>query len=209
MPQIFSPLNLQQLLDCCSDRSSPWHELGWNEFIKRYKMFIYKRVIQRCSAWNIPRLGRSLADTVDDIVGMVFFELCKNEFQALQNFRARDDERMFRAWLATICKRMCNRYVRRPLLRAMVDDDIENLEDFYEKLESEMRWELHEFLVTELRAIGKTERDITIFQLYVLAGFSSPMIKTHPCLRALGDRVVDNVVNRIREDLRRRKDFFN
>jgi hypothetical protein len=173
------------------------------------KMFIYKRVIQRCGAWNIPRLGKSLGDAVDDIVGMVFFELCKNDFQALRNFRARDDERMFRAWLATICKRMCNRYVRSPLLRVMVDDDVENTEDFYAKLEPEIRWELHESLVKELRALRKTERDITIFQLYVLAGFSAPMIKTHPCLKTLGARVVDNVVNRIREDLRPRKKFFH
>ena len=46
------------------------------------------------------------------------------------------------------------------------------------------------------------ERDINIFHLYTWADFSEEMILFNPCFQDIGHRVVDNVVNRMRSQLK-------
>jgi hypothetical protein len=163
--------------------------------------------------WGVPRIQRQFSDFVNEIVDEVFATLYKNDCQALRGFVARDNERMFLAWLGTICERTANRSIRSLIRVRLLDEEHEELHDSLRSLDSNERWELYETIVAELRGFSKRkserrERDIHIFQLYVWADFSEPMIETHPFLKNLGARIVDNVVNRMREYLRRRRNFL-
>ena len=44
---------------------------------------------------------------------------------------------------------------------------------------------------------------INLFQFYVWSDLSQPTIQTHPCYAEIGHRVIDNVVNRLRDSLRK------
>ena len=65
------------------------------------------------------------------------------------------------------------------------------------------RWELYETVVQYLRGLAgprkrNLERDIHLFMLYNWADFSEDMIRVTPNFRSMGDRVLDNVINRLR-----------
>ena len=141
----------QELLEACSNVTSPYWEVGWREFIKRYKSFIHSKVTQRCSSWNVPRIQRQISDFVNDIVDAVYATLYKNECQALRNFTDRNNERLFLSWLATICERTANRYIRGMIKECLLDEDyesqqllLEEHEDLRERLvslESNQLWD--------------------------------------------------------------------
>jgi hypothetical protein len=212
MPQLENSPTFQQLLESCSDQASPNWERGWREFIKRYKMFIYKKVTRRCSEYRVPRLRRQLSEAVNDIVAKVYFQLYKSQCQALRDFCARDNERRFLAWLATICSRTTSRYIQDYFTMTLVDEEPEEVRDYLTALNFDARWELYEALVEKLRAIARKkrrylERDIHIFLQYVWADFPAAMMASHPCLKNIGPRVVDNIVNRMRTYLRREENF--
>jgi hypothetical protein len=210
MEKFRSSMTFQELLECCSDIASPRWEAGWREFIKRYKKFIYNKVAQRCSIWGVPRIQRQFSEFVNEIVDTVFVTLCKNDCQALRDFEARENERRFFAWLATICERTASRHIRALLKESLLDEKKEEVLRDFHSLDSGTRWELHEMVVTELRTfskrkIGNLERDIHIFQLYVLADFSETMVRAHPCLKTLSHGVVHNVIYRMRNILVQQK----
>lgn len=197
----------QELLNYCGDQSSPFWQSAWREFIKRYKSYIYNKVHSSCSTWNLPRLQRQISETVNDVVNEVFLQLIKNRCQALQDFRARDNELMFLSWLATICNRISGRYIKNFFSMAIIDGKLENSEININNIEFNKRWELYEHFIEIMRASGikkkrHLERDINIFQMYIWADFSASMISVHPCFKNVGHRVVDNVVNRMRNYLK-------
>ena len=207
-----SPFSLEELLEHCCNPASPRHETAWKEFCKRYKQFIAYRVIKRCSFWKkIARLEGQFEESVNDVIGAVLQELCKNNYHSLRSFQARDNESKFRSWLATICLRQCDRYIRPRLWESITDDRVE----YIDSLDFGFRWELYETVVQELRDLPQRkaknfERDINIFQLHVFADFPGSVIcRTHPCLRILKDHAPDVVVHRLRKHLRKRKEFLS
>ncbi len=200
-------ITLEQLLNYCSNRKSPNWERGWRLFLKKYKMYIYKVVSKRCTAWNVSRLNLQFSDVVNDIVTEIFMMLVENDAKILQSFRARDNERMFLAWLATVSNRVTTRYLQRYFSKAIVDEEMEDFHDYLKSLEPNSRWELYETIVDKIRSVSggrkrKVERDIHLFMLYNWADFSEPMIRSLPVFQDIGNRVLDNVINRIRKILR-------
>lgn len=168
---------------------------------------------QRCTSWGSLRIRRQFSDFVNEMVDAVFANLYKNDCRALRNFSARDNERMFYAWLATICDRTANRHIRAMIRDRLIEDEPAEIRDRLSGGDANGRWELYEMVVAELREFAKRptdhlERNIHLFQLCVWADFSEPMIQAHPFIRNLGPRIVDNVVSRMREFLRRRRNLL-
>jgi hypothetical protein len=165
-------------------------------------------VVRTCASWSAARLRKQLPETVDDIVSDVFMLLCENHGRVLKGFRARDNEHLFLAWLATVCRRKSSRHILRYFSSKMVEAEAGEMPDLVSSLDVERRWELYEHLVRLWRISAAKnklflERDIFIFQLYTWADFSTDMILLLPCLDRIGHRVVDNTVNRMRNSLRR------
>ena len=200
------PNTLAEILDACSDPASPHFEYAWREFLKRYKMLIYNNVIKRCKDWNVPRLRLQFNEVVDDVFGEVLIILCKNNYHALRSFKARDNERAFVYYLITTTHRAVGRYVQKHYLDSLVECEFEDVSSFSEHikyLNLDTRWQLYETIVQQLRDAAKRsranlERDIHIFHLYIFSDFDHHMITSLPCLKTIGHRVIDNVVNRVR-----------
>lgn len=212
MGQIDKELTLARLLNYCCDVKSSSHDFAWREFLQRYKMFMYKITTKSCMEFNVPRLNRQLSETVNDIIGEVFVNLCNNHFKALSDYQAVDNEKMFLAWLAIICKRTTSRNLKKYFRDLFVENDPEELHTYLNGLKLDTRWIIYDDLVTDLRACSKTNRenearDIHIFMLYKWEQFSQPMIMSHPCLRTIGHRVIEVVVARMLRCLRQQRNF--
>jgi DNA-directed RNA polymerase specialized sigma24 family protein len=199
-----SSFSLEKLLADCCDNRSPAREAAWREFLGRYKTYIYQVITHRCLSWQVSRLRRQLSDVVNDIVSEVFAIL----LNSLDQFRAVEDENKFRSWLATVANRAASRYLKREFISEMADPDLEEFQNYIHGLAFDCRWELFESVVERMRATDSIkkrhlERDINLFQFYVWADLSQAMIQVHPCYVRIGHRVIDNVVNRLRESLRK------
>ena len=200
-------MTLRDLLDACCDRNSSGWESGWREFLRRYKAFIYNCSAKSCSTWSVPRFRMQFSDAVNDVVSDVIFTLCKNDFQSLRNFIARDQEPQFLAWLSTVCRRAAGHHIRKHFTDKLIDGDFEDLRQGMGHLPFDAQWELRESVVAMLRtAWGASrhhiERDILLFQLHALAEFPVPLITVLPCFDQVGHRVIDNVAHRMRQQLR-------
>ena len=198
-----SEFSLAQIITHCSDVRSSRREAAWRQFLKRYKVFIYQVVTRRCLTWRVSRLRRQLSDVVNDIVCEVFAILCNS----LSDFREVSDEKKFKLWLATISNRAVSRYLRREFFEELAEPDLEEFQNYIHNLEYDTRWELYENIVEKLASTASSkkknlERDINIFLLYTWADLSQPMILAHPCYVDMGHRVIDNVVNRMRDVLK-------
>ena len=88
----------------------------------------------------------------------------------------------------------------------MSEVDPAEIQDLLGGLPLDNRWEIYDNMVSRLRESGSKkrnlERDINIFFIYVWADFSEDMILFNPCFSDIGHRVVDNVVNRMRKQLK-------
>jgi len=207
MEKDLNNINLNDLIELCCATHESYRDQAWMVFIKRYKMYIYNKTYSVCRSWNVQRLKGNLSDTVNDIVSEVYAQLVVNDCRALQSFLNRDNERMFLSWLGVICSRCVDRYVRKKYNESLSLNDFDLVEKYVGSLNFDKRWELYEFYIQKFRDSSKTtrknlERDINIFNLYTWGDFDSRMIKLHPCLNTLGPRVVDVVVNRMRNYLR-------
>jgi len=167
MDQFVTPLTLENLLHHCTDRSSPHWEHSWQEFIGRYKKAIYNQVVSYCSSWRLPRLKFQFSEVVDDIVNDVVYYLCRDDFKTLKSYREHDNEKRFLAWLASICNRRSGSYLRRFFIETLSDKNIDDLHDSIAGLDFDMRQELYETVVANLRlSSGKksnTRREMFIF----------------------------------------------
>ncbi|MFQ5651861.1 MAG: hypothetical protein ACE5IY_18140 [bacterium] len=199
-----------ELLSHCGNVSSPYWQGAWSEFDQRYGKFIYKKVAERCAALRPPRLKLQFSETVEDIVSEVQRTLFKDDCRAIREFRGRENENIFLAWLKQICYRGTRAYLRRHYKEYFSETNSESLDFLHTSppdLEDLNRWEVYEEIVHSLRDAAarnarNTERDINIFLLYAMGGFSAEMFKYNPLLSHLGDRVVDVVVNRVRTKVR-------
>jgi hypothetical protein len=203
-------MTLRELLDLCCDRKSSRWEQGWRELLRRYKTYIYNCSIKNCSAWNVPRFKIQFSEAVDDVVSEVIFTMCKNDFQSLRNFIAKDQEPMFLAWLATVCRRATGHYIRKYFTDRLVDGDYEDLKQYIGYIPFDEKWELRESIISMIRSVWgdsrqNAERDILLFQLHVQSDFPLSLITSLPCLENVGPRVLDNVAHRMRKQLRVRR----
>jgi hypothetical protein len=199
--------SLRNLLESCCDSRDARRESGWAEFLRRYKRYIYQVAAGTCASWSASRLRKQLSETIDDIVSDVLLLLCQNQGRVLSEFRSRDDERLFLAWLATICRRKSSRHILRFFSSKMVEMEAGELPGLFSPLDCDRRAELYEHFVEHFRSSAARnkihlERDIFIFHMRVWADFSADMIQRMPCLDGIGHRVVDNTVNRMRKVLR-------
>jgi len=198
-------LSLSELIEVCQNPGSSNWESGWRDFLKCYKDGIYNSITKRCLSWNVPRLQNQLSDVVNDIASEVFIILCKS----LGQYHEVENEQKFKVWLNTICNRAASHYLRRQFIEYMSEVDPSEMHDIIGDLNLDSRWEIYDHTVSILRkSNGKKrnlERDINIFHLYVWADFSEQMILFNPCFSNVGHRVVDNVVNRMRHQLKNEK----
>lgn len=204
MSNSFAKISLQEMLTLCIDDSSPRWEYGWQTLISRYKNYIYKIVHKRCKLWEINKTRLPLSDVVNDIVHDIFIILCQDKSRVLQRFNAKDSEKAFRAYLATISDRITRRNLKKFLYEMLVENPRELADD---PVNLEVKWQIYDHIVTQLReSAGKqehtTERNIMLFNLYVFEDFSAAMIKAVPIFKDVGHRVVDNVINRYRARLK-------
>jgi hypothetical protein len=202
---------LHELLDVCSDCASVHWESGWREFLRRYRLFVYNSVAKSCAAWNMPRLRRQFSETVNDIVSDVVLVLCRNRCRSLQNFLGRDEEKIFLAWLATVCRRAAGHHIQRYFAQMVGDGDFDEAKDYMGRLSYDARWELRETVVATLRTLSggrklNGERDILLFQLSLLADLPASLILSLPCFNQVGPRVLSNVTHRLRQRLRKQKE---
>ena len=198
--------DLKEILKHISNPNSPNYELSWRNFLRKYKNFIYHVVTKRVINWNVPRLKMQLSDVVNDIVSEIIITLYKN----ISSYRETEDEKKFLFWLTTICNRTASHFLKKQFVTSFIENEIQDIQEYYKVLQTDVRWELYESIVRDLReSSGKNkrnlERDIALFNLYTISDFSPQMIAITPCFDSIGHRVVDNVVNRTREVLNKQK----
>jgi RNA polymerase sigma factor (sigma-70 family) len=199
----FTDFKLEENLRFMGKSKSNQYEQCWRAFLKNYKNFIYHVVTKRVLTWNVPRLRMQLSDVVNDIVSEIFITLHKS----ITSFRETDDEKKFLFWLTTICNRTASHFLRKQFISTVIENEIQEIQEYYKVLQTDVRWELYENIVKDLREYsGKSkrnlERDITLFNLYTISDFSHHMIELTPCFDSIGNRVVDNVINRTRDVLK-------
>lgn len=206
-----SPPTLRQLLDYCSDPSDPCYQCGWTEFYDRFNNYVYGHVRQNCFNWNAKRLNLQLADAIQDIVFEVYEILVKNECKNLKSFIHRDDEPRFLAWLKIICRRTSVRLLTKYFPPLLENENFDSMISHIGGLDSDCTWEYYELVVKISRMATQRkflERDLIIFQLVVFGQLSKLMIKGHHCFAEMTDHNIEVAIHRIREILRKNKNFF-
>lgn len=207
MPLRSVALTLSEMLRYCGEASSPFREIAWREFNQHYGKFIYSCVAKRCRAWNVARLKLQFHEIVDDIVGKVFYELCKEDGKALRGFKNVNDEKKFHGWLAVICHRVANRFLKQKWLEFREEESAEAVSREDESMDRDVRWELYDSAVLSMRNAAKRpsdlrERNINLFLLSTFGGFSEAAIRRLSCYKDMGERVVQVEVYRLRTTLR-------
>ena len=198
-----------ELITHCGNVRSGYWQVAWNEFERKYERFIYKKIAERCAALRPPRLQLQFSETVEDILSDVKVALLKEECRSLREFRHKESEPVFLAWLKQIAFRTTRSYLRRNYKAFFSTVDAESLEFTLPSAPQTTglaRKEAFTQIVEALRRQAasnarNTERDIFIFLLYTLSEYNARMFADHPLFKGLGHRVVDNVVNRTRDRL--------
>jgi len=213
MAEIGRNTPFKELLDYCSDPDSEYWELAWKEFLRRYKNYLYKAILRRCLKFHHSRIRKQLSDIVNDIFSEVVYNLYKNDCRALKQYRARENEKVFLSFLTVICNITTLSHLKKIAVLPVLDEKPEFIQTFFQSVEKDMKWHIYEDCVTVLRQEGtgapNAERDIAIFNLYVIAGFTTAMILSLPSYSDVGDRVVDNVVYRARQCLKRNSSWYD
>lgn len=199
--------DLGTMIQHCTDRESPHWERAWSEFLSQYKRYIYKVITVKVLQWNDGRLRMQVKEVVNDIFLNVISGLVERDGKVLADFRAVENVQVFRAWLGTVSANAATRYLQKYYKERFAAEEPENFYGLLKSVDAEVRWELYESLVGELRANSgrarrNAERDIHIFMLNKFADFSFEMIDSHPSLKGIGEQVLYNVVNRLRSLLK-------
>ena len=202
------PFPLERIIKGCTDRNSLDWEWAWRYLFSYYREYIYKIIFDTCAAYA-RYFTRDKDQIIQDIFAEFCYTLCKSESRVLKSFRAIESENAFRFYLGVITKRVA----RNILLKQGIPLKPEHLKMMENELEDDrFLWELHEHLVFSIRKVHKKkdknlERNILLFTLYNLEGYTSEMIAKQPLFKELGSRVVDNVVFRIKSKLSNLEDF--
>jgi len=201
-------MSLKEMLEGCTSPDSPKWEKAWKIFFKRYKAFIQSVVVNKCNRWNTSRLGMQFKDTVEDIIPEVYVDLCRNDYRALKNFKNVHSEDKFRAYLALISARTTNRNLAKLFSDTLIDTPPEEIPEMIKTNHEFEHWELYDSIVHFLRNQAgerkrNTERDILIFMLYTWGDLDTKAVLDQPIFKDVGHRVLDNVVNRTRNLLKK------
>lgn len=199
-------ITLEQLIKQCTAFNVPRREPAWKEFLKRYKHLIIYFIERSCKQWNFARLQLQKGDVLGDILSEVFFSLNKD----LANFKNRDSEKMFIAWLQVVCNRTTGSYLKRVFKKNISAMNILDIPQSKRGHDDIILWELHEFVVETLReemprGMRNTERDINIFLLNIWYGFPPKTILEHPCYNYMSINSVELIINRVKK----KQLFFN
>lgn len=202
--KLIKNMSLEELLDTCENRTSPNFESAWTELIHRYKKYIAAIVNSEYKNWTKGRTNVDLSEITNDIISNVFLTLYNRDCEVLKRFKARNNEKVFRGYLATIAKWLSFRTLQKYIKNSIVFSD-ENNEATSEQ-DNTFSWQIFDHMVCIIRRNSTknqkfTERDILIFNLYMLEGFSPKMIETNPLFKDIGGRVVDNAVTRCKNKL--------
>jgi hypothetical protein len=198
------------------DPSSPQHQYAWREFLTRYRKMLEDTIAWRCSKWNSKALRKQISEVVDDVLGRVIEILFRKNFKALKNCKNKDNEGKFISYLRTIANNATSKYLSEYFSKIEISEndltgDESGFIDTLRGLDDDARWETYEHQVNKIysrvkRKRGNLERDIHIFWLYVWGDFEKETIVNFPCLQSSGEpHNVDNVVNRIKDLLRKNK----
>ena len=210
MPQFDPSLKLKELICLCADHNSEHCNSAWVEFMRRYKMFMYKVITKKCRQFNIARLSLDFSETVNDIVFEVFFKLNVDQCKALTDFRAVDKEKKFLAYIAIICERTASRYIKKYVEDFVITGPPDLFQAYMNNIMPDLRWMVYEDLVSDLRRQAgqrkkNAARDIHILLLRRWAELSKSTILMNPCLASLEEHTLDVVVNRMAEHLKQQK----
>ncbi len=204
---------LRDLLDRCCDTTRPERlQLAWREFYVRYNELISLSVRNTCGRYNFNRMNLQTSEVVKDMALEVYQLLCANNYRNLQNYRNRDDETAFKAWLRRVSAHRTSYLVRKFFSRTSNDQEVEVLTQHIGTLDPDTCWELFEGVVDICRANSTRdhlERDLCIFLLWVFEGFSEDMIRVHPCLGNFGPEVPRNAKYHLRKLLRENADLLD
>ncbi len=206
MPHSDEKLSLEELLEHCSDQTSGKREYAWRQLLSIYKQYMYKAISSRCLGFRLESVRRNMQTICDEVIDEVVYTLCRNDCKVLKSFRHRDKEKVFRTWLARVCNTCAWIHVQRNYITPIYYRPLDEIRPALLSINPDELSELYEEHVTVLRTCrehaGNIERDINIFKLYVWEDFTMDMLRTIPCYRDLGGRVVDDVVHRLRTCLR-------
>lgn len=203
-------MSLAELLKCCTDRNSGCWENGWREFMRRYQDFIRKSVKYNGFSIQSQRLNKQRYDAEEDAIAEVLMILMKS----LHTFYEHDNEKIFRAWLATVIRRATRSWILKEVVGKFIDKEITDFETLFAELDAFSKYEFYEYMVFLLRSgqkykSQKIERNIHIFMLNTWMSLSKPTIMGHPCFKEIQqEHFIEVIVNRMRKRLRDSEDLI-
>ncbi len=217
-------LTTEELMKRCAKR--PADEDAWQEFVRRYHHVIRGNVVKTFNLMVFREKDRHpqfYGDTIDDLVQVVYLHLVKQNSHALNRFKGKYDESIFR-YLAVISINAVRdhfreaRALRRPRITFSLDELLENageggiLRDAIcgidgEPLESrgtkKITMEEIDSALKKVVASKHRNRDILMYKLRYLDGLTLEEIRN-----ALGLEMssvgVGSILKRINDRLRRR-----
>ncbi|MFQ5649320.1 MAG: hypothetical protein ACE5IY_05205 [bacterium] len=198
----------------CYDAKSEFHERGWREFLRRYKKFMYNIIINTCRQYRVTRLNRQFSETVNDIFNEALNTLLKDDYRALRSVQAKDNEKQFLSWLAVTCHRCASANIKKYFKNSLVETDPTAFAPYMNTLSYSELWPLYEELVNDMRSSSRAsrknlERDIYLFMLYKWEQLPQPMIRTIPCFKKTGIRVIEVATARMLKYLKELRKYEN
>jgi RNA polymerase sigma factor (sigma-70 family) len=193
-----------ELVKACID--SPSDHPIWLEFYQRFSSLV-KRYVER--AWH--RCGQPYEiDTLEDLLQDVYLSLVKNDYQALRQFHGSTDQ-SFLAYLAIICANIVRDYLRKQLIarRNAVAFSLEmelaeaEFSQFDCLITDNTQIELRIYVAQLIKKVqplwkdGNRSRDLSLFKLHIIAGFTMAELAT---IKELGLRAtsINRIISRIR-----------
>lgn len=182
--------------------------------MRRYEKVLENTIAWRCYNWNSKALKKQISDVIDTVKSAVLLILCKDDFRVLKNFRHKDNEKRFIAYLRMIATNETGRHLKKNFPRELIPEEElsggeneENLLDTLRGMDEQSRWEIYEHVVAHFyegskKTRGNLDRDIQMFWLYLWGELDNQMIVSIPCLRGMDAHNVDVVVSRMRKILR-------
>lgn len=209
-------MSFEELFEHLINPASPRHQWAWKEFLQRYREVIREAIKWRCYRWNSKMLRKQVGDVINDVEMRVFEILFKDGFKALRDFRQKDSENKFIAWLRQISSRAAGRDLKDKFLgdiRVLVEDITQEDDaslDYIKGSDEDARWENFEdwaaIYYNEIKKKrGNLERDLHMFMLRTWAEFDAETVVSFPCFKGMKPHNVEVVVNRIRDIIGKRK----
>lgn len=201
-------MSAAELLRCCGEDLNN-REL-WSEFQRRFQRRIFLYLLRSCRAAG--QSPNALQDYLADLAQEVYVRLVQNDGRMMRTFR-RDSELAVRAFLARIATAVVSDHFRYQLAgkrKATVisidhaRETIENLRAAREPrdpVDSLLSWIDVERELASAANRAHVARDLLIFKLYCVDGFTADELAAFPGFR-LGPAGVEAAVSRVRGRLR-------